>query len=146
MAAPDAPDFLVLAEVDNAAAMAGPLFERKFGHPMPNWPNDVIAFVRRGDGSLYPMSYAKFFPLGSVMLVGGCCTDGRAFDGLDAGQRAQLQGDRSAMVHLLRYGVRRFADRCDAYFGYCGDARAWPCSSTIPETPTGWILLSLVWP
>ena len=47
------------------------------------------------------------------MLVGGCCTDGRAFDGLDAGQRA-LQGDRSAMVHLLRYGFRRFADRCDA--------------------------------
>ena len=100
MAAPDAPDFLVLAEVDNAAAMAGPLFERKFGHPMPDWPNDVIAFVRRGDGSLYPMSYAKFFPLGSVMLVGGCCTDGRAFDGLDAGQRALLQGDRTTSTVL----------------------------------------------
>ena len=136
MAVPDAPDFLVLTEVDNAAAMAGPLFERKFGHPMPDWPNDVIAFVRRGDGSLYPMSYAKFFPLGSVMLVGGCCTDGRAFDGLDAGQRAQLQGDRSAMVHLLRYGFRRFADRCDAYFGYCGDARAWAVDLAAGFVPT----------
>ena len=38
MAVPDAPDFWCFAEVDNAAAMAGPLFERKFGHPCRTGP------------------------------------------------------------------------------------------------------------
>lgn len=130
------PDFLVLSDVDNAAAMIGPLFERKFGHALPEWPNDIVAFFKRDDGSLYPMSYAKFFPMGSVMLVGGCSTDGKAFGFMSDAQRAELSGLNSSMVHLLRYGFRRFADKCDAYFGYCGDPRAWEVDLAAGFVPT----------
>lgn len=130
------PDFLTFSDVDNAEAIAGLLFQRKFGHALPEWPNDIVAFLRRDDGSLFPMSYAKFFPMGSVMLVGGCCTDGRAFEYMSEAQKLELAGNRSAMVHLLRYGFRRFADKCDAYFGYCGDPRAWQVDLAAGFVPT----------
>jgi hypothetical protein len=140
------PDFLVISEFDDPKPVVGELFERKFGHPIPDWKHDVVAFARRsGDSVLVPMSYAKFMPFGSVMLVGGCCTDGRAFSHLDETQRTQLTASGGAMVQLLRYGFAHFAQHCDAYFGYCGDARAWEVDLMAGFEPTGHEKLLVRW-
>jgi hypothetical protein len=137
MPLPAKPDFLLISAIDDPQPIVGELFQRKFGHPIPDWKHDIVAFVRRADGLLAPMSYAKFMPFGSVMLVGGCATDGRAFAHLDDAQRTALTASGGAMAQLLRYGFARFADSCDAYFGYCGDARAWEVDLSAGFEPTG---------
>jgi len=145
MLLPAKPDFLLLTEIDDPQPMVGELFQRKFGHPIPDWKHDVVAFVRCADGLLAPMSYAKFMPFGSVMLVGGCCTDGRAFAHLDDAQKSALAASGGAMAQLLRYGFEHFADSCDAYFGYCGDARAWEVDLSAGFEPTGHDKLLVHW-
>lgn len=145
------PDFLLISEFDNPQPVVGDLFQRKFGHPIPEWKHDVVAFVRRssdqalGDATLVPMSYAKFMPFGSVFLVGGCCTDGRAFEYLDQAQKDALAAAGGSMAQLLRYGFTRFANSCDAYFGYCGDARAWEVDLSAGFEPTGHDKLLVHW-
>ncbi|HST28354.1 MAG TPA: hypothetical protein VLK26_08300 [Rudaea sp.] len=145
MPLPAKPGFLLLTEINDPQPIVGELFQRKFGHPIPEWKHDVVAFVRRGDGLLAPMSYAKFMPFGSVMLVGGCCTDGRAFAHLDDAQKTALTASGGAMAQLLRYGFKHFADSCDAYFGYCGDARAWEVDLSAGFEPTGHDKLLVHW-
>jgi len=140
------PDFLVISEFDDPQPVVGDLFQRKFGHPVPEWRHDVVAFVRRSsDAALVPISYAKFMPFGGLFLVGGCCTDGRAFIHLDQAQKDALAAAGGAMVQLLRYGFTRFAERCDAYFGYCGDARAWEVDLMAGFEPTGHDKLLVHW-
>jgi hypothetical protein len=140
------PDFLLISEFDDAATVVGDLFARKFGHPLPEWKHDLVAFVRRsGDASLVPISYVKFMPFGSVMLVGGGCTDGRAFAQIEQAQRDALTAAGGVLAHVLSYGFTRFADRCDAYFGYCGDARAWEVDLLAGFEPTGHDKLLVHW-
>ena len=146
MPLPAKPEFLIISEFDKPESVVGELFQRKFGHPIPDWKHDVVAFVRRSsDAALVPMSYTKFAPFGSVMLVGGCCTDGRAYTHLDAAQKDALGHAGGAMAQLLRYGFTRFADQCDAYFGYCGDARAWEVDLSAGFEPTGHDKLLVHW-
>ncbi|MDR3386194.1 MAG: hypothetical protein P4L92_04010 [Rudaea sp.] len=140
------PDFLLISELDDPRPVVGNLFQRKFGHPIPDWPHDVVAFVcRSSDGALVPISYAKFMPFGNMILVGGCCTDGSAFAHLDQAQKDSLAAAGGAMAQLLRYGFTRFAGRCDAYFGYCGDARAWAVDLSAGFEPTGHDKLLVHW-
>jgi len=133
---PAKPDFLIISEVDHPAAMVGDLFQRKFGHPLPEWKHDVVAFFRKDDGTLVPMSYTKFAVLEPLILVGGCCTDGRAFAHMSESQKAELTAAGGSMAQLLSYGFKRFTDRCNAYFGYCGDARAWEVDLSAGFIPT----------
>lgn len=146
MALPAKPDFLLISEVDDPGPLVGELFERKFGHAIPDWKHDVVAFVRvEKSPMLLPMSYAKFAPFANVMLVGGCCTDGRAFAHLSDAQKLALTNAGGAMAQLLRYGFEQFADHCDAYFGYCGDARAWEVDLSAGFEPTGHDKLLVRW-
>ncbi|HZP66990.1 MAG TPA: hypothetical protein VFB32_11840 [Rudaea sp.] len=146
MPLPPKPDFLLISEFDDPEPIVGDLFRRKFGHAIPAWKHDLVAFVRAApDAPLVPISYAKFMPFGSVILVGGCCTDGRAFAHLSESQKAALGAAGGAMAQLLRYGFVRFAERCDAYFGYCGDARAWEVDLSAGFEATGHDKLLVHW-
>ena len=145
MPLPPKPDFLLISEFDAAAGVIGATFQRKFAHPLPEWKHDLVAFVRRGDGLLVPLSYAKFMPFANVFLVGGCCTDGRAFAQMDAGQSDALSAAGGSMAHVLRHGFARYADRCDAFFGYCGDARAWEVDLSAGFEPSGIEKLLVHW-
>ena len=133
---PAKPDFLIISAVDHPEAMVGELFQRKFGHPLPAWNHDVVAFFRKDDGTLVPMSYTKFAVLEPLILVGGCCTDGRAFAHMTEAQKAELTAAGGSMAQLLSYGFKRFADLCNAYFGYCGDPRAWEVDLSAGFIPT----------
>jgi hypothetical protein len=131
------PDFLLTTVVDDAAADFGALFERKFGHALPEWPHHMVSYYRRADGALVPLSYSKFFRFQNVMLVGGCCTDGRAYAAMTDAHRDALAASGGSMVHVLRHGFLRFAGECEAYFGYCGDPRAWDVDIAAGFEPAG---------
>jgi hypothetical protein len=103
---------------------AGDLFRRKFAAAPPATEHHVIAFCRSPDGALATLGYAHFMPFGDIVLVGGVCTDGRVIAAMTDTQRAAIDAAGGVYFNLLGFAFARFAGECEAYFGYCGDARA----------------------
>lgn len=128
--------FLAITELDDASPFFGELFRRKFGDPIPRDKHHFGVFYRAGDGSIVPLSYLHFLPYGELMLVGGLCTDGRAFERMSDSQREAIRAAGGAMVHALRYVFVRLAGFCEAYFGYCGDRRAYEVDMEAGFVPT----------
>ena len=116
--------FLRISEVDDGSFFVDELFQRKFGGVAPRAAHHVVAFHKRGPQQLRVLGYAHFLPFGDIMLVGGVCTDGAAFDTMAAAERDAIRAAGGVYFNVLRYAFARFAARCEAYFGYCGDARA----------------------
>ena len=117
-------DAFTVSEVDDGEFFAGALFRRKFGVAPPAVGHHLCAFWREAPGRLRMLSYLHFMPFGDIHLVGGACTDGEAVRAMPGELRDALMADGGVFAHALRYGFARFAPRCEAFFGYCGDARA----------------------
>jgi hypothetical protein len=118
------PDCIHLTEVDDGAFFANDLFRRKFGSDAPTPGRHVVAFVRLDATRFQLVSYAHFMSFGDIILVGGVCTDGAAFSAMSQQQREQIASAGGIYSQLLRFAFEKYADECEAYFGYCGDARA----------------------
>ncbi len=118
------PDFLCISEVDTGPFFASELFQRKFGGPPPAEPHHLVCFYRAPTTAMHVLCYAHFRPFGDIILVGGVCTNGDLLRQLPAAQREAVTAIGSLYLQVLKYGFARFADRCEAFFGYCGDARA----------------------
>ncbi len=117
-------ELIRISEVDDGAFFVNDLFRRKFGSDAPSSPHHVAAYLALTPDSFKLVGYAHFMPFGDIMLVGGVCTNGRAFETLDEAQRNVVREAGGVYFQVLRYAFARFADDCEAYFGYCGDARA----------------------
>ncbi|MDR2012772.1 MAG: hypothetical protein LBQ20_07005 [Rhodanobacter sp.] len=138
-------EFLVITVLDDAEPFFGDLFRRKFGDPIPDFPCHLGVFYRAPAGQFMPLSYLHFTPFGDIMLVGGLCTDGGVFAQMSGEQREQIHAAGGVMVHALRHTFERLADECDAFFGYCGDARAWEVDMQAGFEPTEYDKLIVRW-
>lgn len=116
-------DNLVITEVSETR-LIDPLFRRKFGDPAPDTPSHVVALYRLNDWTWIPLSYTHFQRFENVILVGGACTDGNALRSLPPGVADRIRDAGGSYLALLCWAFRRYADECEAFFGYCGDARA----------------------
>lgn len=117
-------DFVTITEVDNGPFFASELFRRKFGGDPPAAAHHVLAFYRHAPQDLRVLGYAHFMPFGDIILVGGVCTNGAVFDLMSPSQRETITASGGVYFNVLKVAFARFADECEAYFGYCGDARA----------------------
>lgn len=117
------PDSLLICEVGDMRVGAS-VFRRKFAAEPPLEPHHVVALYRDEDGALWPASYVHFRPWNGLMLVGGACTDGRVLRRMPEPERRAVQRVGGVYLHVLRWAFRHFGPRCEAFFGYCGDARA----------------------
>jgi hypothetical protein len=129
-------DLLIITEVADGPAVAGHIFARKFGEPLTTLPHHLVGFLRGGD-TLVPATYLHLWLRDDVGLVGGVCTDGRAFAHLDDAQRARIRAAGGVYLQVVRDCFRRFAERCDAYFGLVGDPRSWEVNLQAGFEPTG---------
>lgn len=116
-------DNLIITEISETS-LIDPLFRRKFGDPAPDSPSHVVALYRLNDWTWLPLSYTHFQRFETVILVGGACTDGNALRALPPGVADRIRDAGGSYLALLQWAFRRYADQCDAFFGYCGDARA----------------------
>ncbi|MCB1609991.1 MAG: hypothetical protein KDI71_23770 [Xanthomonadales bacterium] len=116
--------FLVITEIDDASALVGPLFKRKFGDPPPDFPRHLVAFYRFEDGRHGLLGYSHMRPFGDVYLSGGSCTDGNVYRAMKAEHQHALQQAGGIWFYILKYAFERYQDCCDAFFGHCGDPRA----------------------
>lgn len=129
-------DILIITEVDRGPAFAGHIFQRKFGQELQDIDRHVVAFYRKAPDMYVPVFYMHCWLRDDVCLVGGCSTDGNAFAHVSPEHSALIRSTGGAMFHTLRFGFAKYADRCEAFFGYCGDPRAWEVDMAAGFTPT----------
>ena len=116
-------DFIVVTELAETNASVDALFQRKYGHPSPNYPHHVGTFWRDGD-ALRLVHYLHFLESGDMFLIGGACTDGNLVRSMPKEHRDAIDAAGGLMLQATRFGCATFGPRKDAIFGHCGDARS----------------------
>lgn len=129
-------DILLVTEVDRGPDFAGELFRRKFAQELQDVDRHVVAFYRQAPDRFVLLSYMHYWLRDDVCLVGGGCTDGRAFAHVAPADAQRIRAAGGVMLQTLRFGFRKYAPRCEAFFGYCGDARAWEVDMAAGFVPT----------
>ena len=114
---------IVYCRVEPGHAMAQAIFQKKFHSAPPDVPHQLFALLLDQSGARV-LSYVHYRPWGGVILVGGACTDGAVYRALPADLAAELSASGGPYFHLLQFGFAEFEAGVDAFFGYCGDARA----------------------
>jgi len=138
--------FIVISEVDDGRAFAEHIFQRKFRQSAPDFAHHIIAFYRHREDYLVPVSYVHFTQHGpTLMLAGGGCTDGRAFALMSEPERRLINEAGGLLAHTQLHGFAKFADRCEAFGGYCGDARASAVHTSVGYEDTPYEHLIVKW-
>jgi hypothetical protein len=123
--------------VDDGPAFIEHIFQRKFRQSAPDFAHHIVAFYRAREDHLVPVSYVHFTQYSpALMLAGGGCTDGRVFGLMSEEQRQAVNAAGGLLAHTQLYGFAKFADRCEAFGGYCGDARASAVHASVGYEPT----------
>lgn len=115
---------ICITEIDDAELLAAPLFRRKFADDPPDVPHHLVGIYSTGAGQASVLGYSHMRPFGDIYLSGGSCTDGDAIRAMDPDHREALSGAGGVWLLILKYAFLRYADNCDAFFGYSGDPRA----------------------
>lgn len=115
---------LVVCEIDQAERLAGPLFFRKFGHPVPTFPHHFVALYGDADRGYRVAGYTHIHAHQGVLLVGGSCTDGRVIRRMSESERAAL-GQAGGMLRVILERIfSRLQDSTEAFFAYSGNPLA----------------------
>ena len=129
-------DVVIITEVDDGPAFAGHIFRRKFAAEIAAFEHHVVAFLRPAEDLFVPANYVHLWLREDLGLIGGASTDGRAFARIDPGAAARIRDAGGLYLQTLRWTFAKFADRCEAFFGYCGDPRAWEVDMQAGFEPT----------
>ena len=129
-------DVVIITEVDDGPAFAGHIFRRKFAAELADFEHHVVAFLRPAEDLFVPANYVHLWLHDDLGLIGGASTDGRAFDHLAPETATRIRDAGGLYLQTLRWTFAKFADRCDAFFGYCGDPRAWEVDMQAGFEPT----------
>lgn len=117
------PAFRVV-EVSDGRFFAGDIFKRKLGGTLPDYGRHLVAFHRHGAFHFTPLGYLNILPHATVALVGGGSVDGRAFAEVPTEARERIRSAGGVLFCLLTHAFTEMAEDFEAFFGYCGDARA----------------------
>lgn len=115
---------LRVIEVSNGRFFAGEIFSRKLGGTLPDYGRHLVAFYRHDPLRFTPLGYLNILPHATVALVGGGSVDGRGFGDIPESSRREIRETGGVLYRLLRHAFTEMADDFEAFFGYCGDARA----------------------
>lgn len=113
-----------VVEVSDGRFFAGEIFRRKLGGTLPDYGRHLLAVYRHDPQRFTPLGYLNILGHGSVALVGGGCVDGRAFADIPDQVCRDIRESGGALYRMLRHAFTEMAADFEAFFGYCGDARA----------------------
>lgn len=117
------PAFRVV-EVSDGRFFAGEIFARKLGGTLPDYGRHLVAFHRHDHLRFTPLGYLNILEHKGVGLVGGGCVDGRAFVDIPEADCRRIRETGGVLFCLLTFAFTEMAHDFEAFFGYCGDARA----------------------
>jgi len=115
---------LSVCEVSNGRYFAGHIFRRKLGGELPEHGRHLVAFYRQDEMRFTPLGYLNILAHEGQALVGGGSVDGRAFRDMPESHARRLREAGGVLYAMLKYAFTVLADDYEAFFGYCGDARA----------------------
>lgn len=130
-------EYFTITEIDHADLLAADLFQRKFGSPPPLAGHHLVALHRADDGVARVAGYSHAGEFGDVCLIGGACTDGPVMRCLPPAHAGAIRAAGGVWYLLIKYMFARYADRCEAFFGYCGDPRALEVDLAAGFVPAG---------
>ena len=136
--------FIQIEEVDDAAPFAGSLFQKKFGHPIPDYPRHFIAFYDSDPGPRTTIGYVHFSPFENVFLGGGMCIDTTAYRRMPPDHMRRIREVGSLAEYMLRTTLNMLGP-CAAIFGSVGDATARIVDLRAGFVDTGEPHLMVVW-
>jgi hypothetical protein len=117
-------DRFSVCEVSDGRFFAAEIFRRKLGGDLPDHGRHLVAFYRHDATRFTPLGYLNILEHEGQALVGGGSVDGRAFRDMPNDDARRLREAGGVLYALLRYAFERLGDDYEAFFGYCGDARA----------------------
>ncbi|MEP6938331.1 MAG: hypothetical protein ABI846_01100 [Rudaea sp.] len=116
--------YFSITEIDEAEFLVGDLFRRKFAHPPPSFRRHLAALYRDAGGAYHLAGYSHMRPFADVYLSGGSCSNGETIKRMQPEHLAAIKAAGGVYHLVLKYAFRKYANCCDAFFGYSGDARA----------------------
>jgi hypothetical protein len=105
-------------ELADASAIAGPLFRRKFGQEIPDFPRHFVAMIGNACAG-----YVHYTAWQGDYLCGGLCIDDRAYRTLSAEQREWLRERGGIAEIMMRHAHAALTDGATIW-GYIGDKQA----------------------
>jgi len=126
-----------IEEVDDAENLAGELFRRSFGHPIPTFPRHFVAFGRDARGGSQVAGYVHYTTFDTTAwLCGGLCADRDAYARATPDDAAQWKRAGGIGEIILRSTFPLLVDR-PAVFSTCGDPKQWQHDLNAGFEPAG---------
>jgi hypothetical protein len=105
-------------ELADAKALAGPLFRRKFGQEIPDFPRHFVALI--GDACA---GYVHYTAWQGDYLCGGLCIDDRVYRTLSTTDREWLR-ERGGIAEIMMRAAHEALTDGATIWGYIGDKQA----------------------
>jgi hypothetical protein len=117
------PRHFLVTETHDAEFLAGDLFRRVFGQPIPDYPSHFVCLHGADDGTLRTAGYVHFSAFESVHLVGGFVVEREIYRGAARAHLGELRPSRSIGEHLMREAIGALP-ASNAVFAFMGDRRS----------------------
>lgn len=149
-------DRLLVQRSDHADFFAADLFQRSFGHPFPVAPREgdsaapsahwhqYVALWKNDDQSVATVGFCNFIRHDEVYLEGGLCVDTRFYRSLTREHRDACRA-AGGIAEIMKRAAERDLDDAVAWFGYCGDPKAWVVDMRTGYVPTEHPYLIVKW-
>lgn len=130
------PSFLTISRVDDGPALAGALFKRRFDQQLVRFGDHYVALYRAGEGRFATLGYLHVTAASEIALIGGGCTDNQMLGSMDHAHSAALRASGGVLLHMLLYILETRTNDFEAFFGVCGNPRAYEVLLRIGFKPT----------
>lgn len=117
-------DCLFISEVSNGKYFGEEIIHRKLGVSAPDFGRHIIAFYKRNPKHFIPLGYLHIAEYETVALLGGGSVDGLSFRDIPQQHSIEIREAGGVLYQLLRYVFSQYCNDYEAFFGFCGDARA----------------------
>ena len=111
--------------------------------PSQQW-FQYVALYKWSDTHLEPVGFCNWIRFGDVYLEGGMCVDKTIYRRLPKEHWAACKA-RGGIAQIMMETAASELDDCDAWFGYCGDKKAYIVDSRVGFRPTGRPYLIVKW-
>lgn len=113
-------------EVHDASALAGELFRKSFGHPIPDYPRNFVLVYSPPPGSpetARVVAYVHHSPCEDVFLAGGMCVDPAAYRSFPRPLFEAVKRDGGLATIVMRASLATLAE-APAVFAHVGEPRS----------------------
>ena len=103
--------------------------------PVEAW-RQYVAFYRWSQSSFEPVGFCNWIRFGDVYLEGGLCANHTIYRRMPREHWAECRS-HGGIAQLMMEAAARELNDCEAWFGFCGDKKAWIVNARIGYVPAG---------